>query len=292
MKAAQLSPKDFGLKVRQDPGALIVTARNKMRTAQTIKCPISVSGHLLETPRLVASLDVLKNNTEIVERYIDRLNFEGKRVPESEFKTHNNYFWEGVSSDSVSELLANFTTHPWHMSYNGKALADYVARHNWKNGWDVVLIKNGEGSPFDKQIKCGDELLSIPATERRKIKVNEKILSVSGNKLRVGAGGCARIGLDDEQLENAKKQFFENYEGKRTKPTLPDSAYLIEGRNPILMIHIVEAQYDKQDTQYPKYLYGLGVGIPSDKTGDEVAIYQVNLVEIANWMDPNEDMDE
>ena len=292
MKAAKLSPRDFGLKVRQDPGALIVTARNKMRTAQTIKCPISVSGHLLETPRLVASLDVLKNNTEIVERYIDRLAFEGKRVPESEFKTHNNYFWEGVSSDSVSELLANFTTHPWHMSYNGKALADYVARHNWKNGWDVVLIKNGEGASFDKLIKCGDEMLSVPSTERRQIKVNEKILSVSGNKLRVGAGGCARIGLDEEQLNRAKKEFFENYEGKRTKPTLPDSAYLIEGRNPILMIHIVEAEYDKPDTIYPKFLYGLGVGIPSDKNGNEVAIYQVNLVEIANWMDPNEDMDE
>lgn len=292
MKAAKLSPKQFGLKVRQDPGSLIVTARNKMRSAQMIKCPISVSGHLLETPRLVASLDVIKSNSDIVEKYIDRLSYEGSRVPETEFKTHNNYFWEGVPGNSVSELLGSFTTHPWHMSYNGKALADYVANHSWKNGWDVVLIKNGDGKPFDRKIKCGDEYLDIPATERRKIKQSDKILSVSENKLRVGAGGCARIGLDKTQLEKAKKEFFENYTGKRNKPTLPDSAYLIKDRNPILMIHIVDASYDKPGSKYPEFLYGLGVGIPSDETGNEVAIYQVNLVEIANWMDPSEEEDE
>lgn len=292
MKAAKLSPRHFGLKVRQDPGSLIVTARNKMRSAHIIKCPITVSGHLLETPRLVASLEVIKNNSEIVEKYIDRLSYEGKRIPETEFKAHNNYFWEGVSSDSVSELLGNFTTHPWHMSYNGKALADYVAAHSWKNGWDVVLIKNGDGKPFDKKLKCGDEYLEITATECRKIKQSDKILSVSGNKLRVGAGGCARIGLDRNQIEDAKNQFYENYTGKRNKPTLPDSAYLIKGRNPILMIHIVEADYDKPDSKYPQFLYGLGVGIPADESGNEVAIYQVNLVEIANWMDPSEEVDE
>lgn len=292
MKATKLKPSDFGLKVRQDPGSLIVTARNKMKSAQTIKCPITVSGHLLETPRLVASLEVLKNNAEIVEKYIDHLSYEGTRVPETEYKTHNNYFWENVSGESVSELLANFTTHPWHMSYNGKALADYVATHSWKDGWDVVLIKNGDGAPFDKKIKCGDEYLEIPATERRQIKQSDKILSVSGNKLRVGSGGCARLGLDKQQLEQAKRSFFENYTGKRNKPTLPDSAYLIEGRNPILMIHIVDAEYDKANSKYPKFLYGLGVGFPADKNGNAVAIYQVNLVEIANWMDPSEEMDE
>ncbi len=292
MKVAKLSPRDFGLKVRQDPGSLIVTAKNKMRTAQQIVCPVSVSGHLLETPRLVASIEVIRNNAEIVEKYIDRLSYEGRRVSENEFRTHNNYFWEGVSSDSVSELLANFTTHPWHMSYNGKALADYVATHSWKNGWDVVLIKNGDGSSFYKKIKCGEEYLDIPATEKRKIKNSEKILSVSGNKLRVGAGGCARIGLTEEQIKSAKKEFLAKYTGNRKKPTLSDSAYLIKDRNPILMIHIIDAVYDKPDVKFPQFLYGLGVGIPDDDKGNEVAMYQVNLVELANWMDTTEEMDE
>lgn len=293
MKAAKLSPRDFGLKVRQDPGSLIVTARNKMRSATIIKCPITVSGHLLETPRLMDSLEVLQQNGAAVENFIDRLSIEGKRIPETEYKTHGNYFWEGVSGDSVSELLSNFKTHPWHMSYNGKALADYVAKHSWRDGWDVVLIKNGTGKPFEKKIKCGDELLNITHTELRQITVSNKILSVSGSKLRVGAGGCARIGLDPNQAEQAKEDFYSDYEGKQKKPTLPDSAYLINSRPPILMIHIIDAIFDDEHkNKYPAFLYGLGVGFPADINGNEAAIYQVNLVELANWMDPDAEMDE
>lgn len=293
MKAAKLSPRDFGLKVRQDPGSLIVTARNKMKSATTIKCPITVSGHLLETPRLMDSVEVLKQNADVVENFINRLCVEGKRIPESEYKTHGNYFWEGVSGDSVSELLNSFKTHPWHMSYNGKALAEYVAKHSWRDGWDVVLIKNGTGRPFHKTIKCGDEMLNIPNTELRKISVSNKILSVSGSKLRVGAGGCTRIGLDNEKIEKAKADFYADYVGKQKKPNMPDSAYLINNRNPILMIHIIDAVYEEENKgKYPDFLYGLGVGFPSDNSGNEVAVYQVNLVELSNWMDPDEEMDE
>ena len=293
MKAAKLSPRDFGLKVRQDPGSLIVTARNKMRSATVIKCPITVSGHLLETPRLMDSIETLNQNATVVENFIDRLSIEGTRIPDTEFKTHNNYYWEGVSGDSVSELLSNFKTHPWHMSYNGKALADYVAKHSWKDGWDVVLIKNGTGKPFYKKIKCGETELDIPNTELRQITLSNKILNVSGSKLRVGAGGCARIGLDRDQLEKAKEDFYADYAGKQKKPTLPDSAYLINGRNPILMIHIINGAYDPEiKEKYPDFLYGLGVGFPSDNNGNEVAVYQVNLVELANWMDPDEETDE
>ena len=293
MKAAKLTPRDFGLRVRQDPGSLIVTARNKMRSAKTIKCPITVSGHLLETPRLMDSIEALKQNAIVAERFIDRLSIEGNRVPECDFRTHSNYFWEGVSGDAVSELLSNFKTHPWHMSYNGKALADYVAKHTWRNGWDVVLLKNGTGKPYSKTIKCGDEQLVIPETELRQISISNNILSVSGSKLRVGAGGCARIGLDSDHIEKAKTDFYADYAGKQKKPNLPDSAYLISDRNPILMIHIIDAVYESgQGAGYPDFLYGLGVGFPSDSSGNEVAVYQVNLVELANWMDPDDETDE
>lgn len=290
MKEAKLCPRDFGLRVRQDPGSLIVTARNKMRESKSITCPITVSGHLLETPRLVNSLEVLKQNAAVVEKFIDRLSVEGKRVSETEFKVHRNYFWEKVPGSSVSELLSNFRTHPWHMSYNGKALADYVANHLWSNGWDVVLIRNGDGRPFDEKIKCGEEMLEIPHTEKRNIDISDNMLTVSGSSLRVGSGGCARIGLERDQIEKAKNDFYANYKGKQRKPSLSDSAYLIKDRNPILMIHIIDANYAKgHGKQYPSFLYGLGVGFPWDEDGNKAAQYQVNLVDLANWIYPDED---
>lgn len=292
MKAARLTPRDFGLKVRQDPGSLTVTARNKMRSAQVLKCPISVSGRLLETPRLVASLEVLNNNAEIIEGFIDRLSFEGKRVPTSVFRTNNNYFWEGVSSDYVSALLAKFKTHPWHMSYNGIALADYVSKHHWPNGWDVVLINKGEGKSFYKRLKCGEELLEIKATERRSISISENMLSIDRNKLKVGSGGCTRIGLEKGQIEEAQIQFYRNYKGKSERPSPSDSSYMIKDRNPILMIHIINADYNQPNSKFPDFLYALGVGFPSDDSGNEVATYMVNLVELKYWIDFDDDIDE
>lgn len=179
------------------------------------------------------------------------------------------------------------------MSYNGKALADYIARHSWNGGWDVVLLKTGTGDPFSKMIKCGSEQLEITHTESRKIRISNNMLSVSENKLRVGAGGCAKIGLTKTEIQSAEAAFRNNYKGKSKKPNVPDSAYLTQNRQPILMIHIIDANYtNKTKTKYPQFLYALGVGFPSDDTGDEIAIYQVNLVELANWMDPDDEMDE
>jgi hypothetical protein len=293
MKVAKQTPSEFGLKVRQEPGSLIVTARNKMRTAKTIKCPITVSGHLLETPRLFASVETLQQNAAVVEKFIERLGFEGKRVAEADFKTHGNYYWEGVPGDLISELLDNFKTHPWHLSYNGKALAEYVAKHTWNNGWDVALMNTGEGNPYDKQLKCGNDLLNIVKTEQRDLSLNGKILGVSGSKLRVGSGGCTRIGLSENELEEAKARFYEDYQGNKTKPSVPDYAYLIKERNPILMIHIIEANYiDCKDKGFPKFIYALGVGFPDDGNKNNYALYQVNLIELANWMDPDDETDE
>ena len=293
MKVARLSPAKFGLKVRQDPGSLIVTAKNKMRTAKTIKCPITVSGHLLETPRLYASNKILKQNEVVIERFIEALGINGEKVPMSDERTKGNYLWQGVSSDSVSSLLENFVTHPWHMSYNGKGLAEYVGKHNWNNGWDVAIVNHGEGGAFDRKLKCGDEYISIDETEERNVtKSGDNMLCISGSKLKIGSGGSSRIGLTENQIKIIKEDYYQNYTGKRKKPTLPDSAYLVQGRNPILLIHVVKAKYDPSiKDSYPEFLYGIGVGFPQDNN-DESAIYQVNLIELANWLDPDTEEDE
>ena len=61
MKLANQTPMEFGLKVRQDPNSLIATARNKMRSATQVSRPVTVSGKLLETPKLKAKAFVMEN---------------------------------------------------------------------------------------------------------------------------------------------------------------------------------------------------------------------------------------
>lgn len=119
MKLANQTPMEFGLKVRQDPNSLIATARNKMRSATQVSRPVTVSGKLLETPKLKANLDILKSNETVFKEFVDQLAEAGTR----DLKV-KPYYWRGVSKEMVVQLLLDFETHPWHLAFQGRALAE------------------------------------------------------------------------------------------------------------------------------------------------------------------------
>ena len=206
MRNAHQTPRDFGLRVRQDPGALIVTARNKMRTAGDITCPITVSGQILETPRLKASPEILEDNERIFKAFVRDLAKNGERV-EGEERAQGYLFWQHVPGDAIAQLLGNFDTHPRHLSYNGPALSEVVAAKEWKDGWDVVLVNRGDGAAYPGGLACGSEILPMDCTEKRKILADQRMLSVSGTKVRVGRGGLTRIGLSKAQIAAVQNEF-------------------------------------------------------------------------------------
>lgn len=291
MHNAHQTPREFGLKVRQDPGALIVTARNKMRTATDITCPVTVSGNLLETPRLKASKTILAENERVFKNFVNSLATLGKRVYDEE-RTKGHYYWEHVASDFVAQFLRDFETNPWHLSFNGRALSEFIINHDWLREWDVVLINKGTGRAYSAGLRCGNEILPILETERRKILADKKMISISGTKLRVGSGGCTRIGLKKEQINEAEMDFFKTLAniGKRN---VSDKAYLIKDRAPILMLHIIEADYNKSENKnLPPFLFALGVGFPKTAESTETANYKVNLVELRNWVDVDDNYDD
>lgn len=289
MRNAHQTPREFGLKVRQDPGSLIVTARNKMRTATSISCPISVSGHLLETPRLKASRNILDENKATFKDFVNSLASIGTKEDINSERAQGHYFWSHVPGDAIAQLLLGFETHPWHLSFNGRALAEYIEKHEWPNGWDVALINSGNGDAYPGGIKCGDVTLQLSHTEKRYVTADQKMVSVAGTKVRVGSGGCARIGLTKQQIKDAKADF----KATHSKKNVSDSAYLIKNRSPILMLHVIDADHSKaQNQDLPKFLFALGVGFPNTGLNTETANYMVNLVELSNWMDPDEEEDE
>ena len=267
MRNAHKTPREFGLRVKQAPGSLIVTARNKMRTTETITQPISVSGRLLETPRLVADRSILAENEKLFRSFVKQLPEYGMRLMDEE-RTQGNLYWEGVPGDRVAELLKDFQTNPWHLSFNGDALADYIRRHASRLGrWDVVLLTKGDGDAFREGLVCGNTRLEVKHTESRKVIASGRMLNISGTKVRVGSGGCTRIGLTKKEIQEAQAAFRAETGLPATK-SVPDRAYLTKSRAPILMLHIISADYSKSvETDFPPFLFALGVGFP--KTEDE-----------------------
>ena len=286
MKLANQTPMEFGLKVRQDPNSLIATARNKMRSATQVSRPVTVSGKLLETPRLKANLDILKSNETAFKEFVDHLAEAGTRDMKEK-----PYYWRGVPKEMIVQLLLAFETHPWHLAFQGRALAEYVDEKMSNETWDVALVTDGEGSAYDAGLKYGGEVLPIKATERRTVIADDKMIRISGTKVKVGSGGCTRVGLSEEEIEEAKRRFREQNGDKH----MSDSAYLIKERSPLLMLHIIETRLDEKEStnkNVPPYLFALGVGFPDTGTGVRTANYIVNMVELRNWMDPDEEEDE
>lgn len=293
MRNANQTPMEFGLKVRQDPASLIVTAHNKMRSATPVKRPITVSGRLLETPRLRADAASLQQNEETFKDFIKRLPDIGHVVQRDDAQ----YFWEGVSKYEVEQLIRDFKTHPWHLSFQGEALADFIRDCPDMGNWDVVIA---EGSGDKVEFICGEEDI-IVSSESRIIKATKDQISISGTKVRVGAGGVARLGLTKQQRVEAEDKFRRDNENK--KKHVPDSAYLKINRNPILMLHVISVDRIKTDEKgnlrtqidadcvVPDYLYALGIGIP-EIGNEKIAYYMVNMVELRHYYDAEEDEDE
>jgi hypothetical protein len=295
MKHANLTPLEFGLKVRQDPASLIITARNKMRAGTMVKRPVTVSGRLLETPRLKADVASLKANEDVFKDFVRRLDTIGQRTTREDAR----YFWEGVNKDEVEQLLRDFKTHPWHLSFQGQALADFIRDKMGNASWDVVIA---EGSAEDAytQLYCGTEQLPMKPEKRTIIATREQI-SISGTKVRVGAGGATKLGLTKEQREEAEVVFRREHLGI---PHVSDSAYLIKGRSPILMLHVIAVDRNSTDKngkvrtqidegcQVPDFLLALGAGFPFTGLPEETASYMVNMVELSSYYDSEEDNDE
>ena len=290
MRDADQTPKEFGLKVRQDPNSLIVTARNKMRSATLVHRPITVSGRLLETPRLRADRASLRQNEEVFKDFVKVLPEIGREVE----REGARYFWEDVAKEEVERLIRGFKTHPWHLAFQGSALADFIRGCRDMGDWDVVIP---EGKANSIELDCGDEVIQI-APQSRIVKATKEQISISGTKVRVGAGGVAKLGLSKEQRVEAEEKFKKDCDKKQ----IPDSAYLKIKRNPLLMLHVIAVDRDKHDSQgkarteidtgcsVPDYLYALGIGIP-DIGSERIAHYMVNMVELKNYFDAKEDED-
>jgi hypothetical protein len=101
MKGLGRTPKDFGLKVRAHPDSLLVTARNKMRTAKEIEKLISLNHQSIETPRLSSKPEVIKANSNAAAQFIKTL-LETQGAPDYPRK---HALWKNVPKSIIINLL-------------------------------------------------------------------------------------------------------------------------------------------------------------------------------------------
>lgn len=281
MNAQRRSPRDFGLKVRRHPDALTVTALNKMRTAATISVPVSVHGRLLETPRLKTKPEILAANEKAFKLFVAHMDSIGTQIP-----SPKGLLWSGIPKQLVVDLLNDFETHQWHLSFQGRALAAFIERASNLDEWDVVVPQGRSGKIVE--LEGAQRQIDVLAQTRTVDEV-DGMIRINRSKVRVGAGGLTQAGLTKDEIEIAEKAFKKKGETKNP----PDRIYLTKGRKPLLMLHVLSTQQEgTPSNKIPEILYALGVGLPQTDDEEITADYAINLVEQRNWMDSPDDGDE
>jgi hypothetical protein len=72
MKDQEKTPHDFGLRVRQHPGALLITARSKIGFGENRLCQINLSGRKVETSRLfIKPPEFVQHNWEMAHKLLE-----------------------------------------------------------------------------------------------------------------------------------------------------------------------------------------------------------------------------
>jgi hypothetical protein len=267
------TPLDFGLKVRNDPDIpLIVTARNKMRSAQSKTISKSLSGKAVETP-------FVHNNANKNEA---NLNAVISLVESEEFQpVDNQYAAYSVPREKVLAFLNKIEVPSANAQFNPESIAQFILQYagNELNSWDVAILSGKS----DLKYQLSNEIKVTPNIRKFDyLKGDASVIRMSGSKRRLGSQGNTRFGLTKEQINHVKELVFANPE----RGSVNDDDYFAIDRKPLLMIYFVEPSPDsnaedieKLDNFKGEPLIGFGLGIPKlGNVATKYIRYQTNKI--------------
>lgn len=274
------SPSDFGLKVREHPDTLMITASNKMRLAQPFERWISLSGKLVETPWLM--IRKIDYNNDRTNDFLSEV-LENRKSLSSEKR-----LFSGIPSNKVADFVRSFVSHSGYLVFNSPEIGDYIDKNSSNLGDWFLYIPNGSD---DKTVECCG--LSIRRL-RRTMRVDSDCIRVSGNKSRIGSPGDVKVILTDEKRKEAERAFVEDlkvrdkFDPEKTIH-VPDHFYLRYTKNPVLIVSFMVCNPNQKDSDSLKKLgdqtiVGISLGFPKMNVPEEKARYKINLVEQRSLM--------
>lgn len=286
------TPKEFGLKVRAHPTALIITARNKMKHSDRIECWITLDGRFFETPRFRSEIEDIRANKQRTDEFVRTLIQNCGQPTKS---GNQPLFWTDVPREFICDYLRKYKNHPLNMEADGQALSAYIIKNPNFAKWDVLIPSSKAAPEFSID---GYEICPF----QRPLSKESGCLSSYGSKMRIGTMGLTKHGLAAEERAKAESDFREakreeyelkyaaKAEEKLKQMSIPDRAYLIKGRKPILIIHYLKPTFEPTNKDKPRgfdndLMVGYGIGFPMLADSEPVyAVYYINMVEQRQYM--------
>lgn len=287
MNKRRFTPKEFGLRVKENPASLIVTARNKMKHTQVIVQDIDISGRVIESVNIEAKTKVLKQNFNTIKGFLSEIN--GYKIEQE--KNLDPIIIRNVDKRLVEDLIFRLNTPDANLNnlaYNKNTLLDYINNSTHLGKWDIVIPK---GTKSELKIDIANKNFHIKK-EKRKLREEDKFISVYKKNGRIITGDSLAIGLSDDikaQIENYVK-------ANDPEEKVTDSDYLYEGRNPLLFIHFIDTDDFLTETNNIEFeentFVAISLAFPMTSEFDKqkaIARYRINTVAIRQQFSFEED---
>lgn len=309
MMNAGCTPRDFGLGVRNDIGSLMVTAVNKMRSAEDYSKAISLSGTVVETKYLDLDEKINKTNNKIIYAWIDKLSNDGYKftnekiygnsVVELEQSKHRQIL--SIPKNYIIDLLSSFHVNVFNFDFVPESIIDIIKDKREKlDYWDLIIADNSKNN---EEI-ISDNLALGPVARSFTINEDKKYIQMSGSKSRLGSTNYAKGGLVKEEVEIIQDRANKNRASTEKNKSYTQNDYFNTGykRNPLLIIYPVLLTENKKEIEHPELIeayknlvFGLAIGIPDIDGKKKITHnYKINKVKMREiiGVDNDDDYDE
>ncbi len=273
MESVNATPREFGLKVRAHPDALMVTARNKMGSGATHRMMIGLANRFVETTILHRDHQTITANLATVERLVKYMRQEGLGPEEGEhLKGTGSWLVRDVPLALVDAFLAAFKNHPGSAATASQPVRRYIAgRNDELRLWDVLFagVKRRPSGSL-----AYDELGFSLVCQRRApgMASDDSVLMVT-NKQRVASRGVEKVGLTQREIERAENEFRQ---ARPDAKNYPDRIYRAERTKPLLIIHLLAIGFEGEDLSSETPVTAWSMSLPKTDRPERRVEYIVN----------------
>lgn len=202
MNRLDLTPADFGLRIRRDNTALEITARNKMRKAGQCKVYITYWGDVFETPYFNKSAADNTYNFDVTTKWLQYLLNNG--YVREKLQNRSTYLIRDVDRNNIVTILKDIRTSKQNWKFNVATLLQFIDSNSKElEKWDVAVV-GGSGEDVEGMF-CDD--IKLKAVTRR-ISIRGEAFAFSHQGV-VSGNNDGSIGLDDP---NAVREEYEKLE--------------------------------------------------------------------------------
>ena len=292
MEEAGKTPKNFGLMVKGSPDSLdtnlLVTAKNKCRSASFYRRIVNISGKVLDTSKIFKSKEINDNNESAVRILLNSASQLGKTFVVSESDSKYKYL-KSVPVSLIISFLSQFKFPFANKKFDKDGIVSLLKSdvNPILRSWDIVFAKGRKNDGWSCDYTGEDSPVVYRSFISRK---KENYLRIAGSNNRLADPNLFRIGLTEEQYDEVL-----NSDPGKTAHAAED--YLKFNRNPLLIIYPMRIGEDQNDNGSEDNgsldtkevaasfdntnVIGIALGFPGNSSIEYGAEYLYNTVKIS-----------